>query len=223
MADAPFIPFEHAAVPTPKQNRSEATLTRILRAAQDLLEEHTFNELSVQLVVKRAKCSVGTFYGRFADKEALLDSLDEIYARDLVRDFQEIAEEWSLRSLTLPALVGEASRFLVAFPRQRRGVVRALILHARLHPAGSFGDRTRRMVGGTPEIVRVFLGYADSIRHPNPRRAARFAMVQALTTVREYVLFPEGPASAEPLSDDDTAHEVARSWYHYLTGGDISP
>ena len=78
------------------------------------------------------------------------------------------------------------------------------------------------MIAYSPGIVRAFLRHTASIRHPDPRRAARFAMVQALTTVREYILFPEGPASVEPLSDDDTVQEVGRSWYHYLTGGDIS-
>ena len=218
-----FAAFEHADVPTPKQRRSEANLQRLLGAARKLLEDCSFDDLSVQRVVDEANCSVGTFYARFADKEALLDCLDELYARDLIGAFETLAEDWSARSPELPTLVDEAARFLVDFHRARCGVVRALILHARLHPSGPFAERTRRMISFTPGILRAFLRCVDAIAHPKPRRAVRFGFVQALTTVREFVLFPEGPAAIQPLSDLEITTEVARSWFNYLTVEGFSP
>ena len=217
-----FAEFEHAAVPTPKQQRSEEKLQRMLEAARTLLEDSSFEELSVQKVARHAGCSVGTFYARFADKDALLDSLDELYTRDLIREFEELASRWSESAFTLSEKVHQAAAFLVEFHRQRRGVVRALILQARLRPGGRFGERTKRMVSFTPGIVRSMLEHAGELGHSNAKRAARFGLIQALTTVREFVLFSEGPASAQPLSDKALVREVARSWYVYLTSEERS-
>ena len=213
-----FMPdFQYAAVPRPKQHRSEQRLQRILDAARVLLEEKTFEQLTIREIASAAKCSVGTFYQRFADKHALLDSLDELYSQDLISEFEALADGWASGSLDLRDKILQASTFLVQFHRARRGVARALILEARLRPQGAFGARTKQMISLTPGITRSILRHTDEINHTDARRAARFAFVQALTTVREFVIFPEGPASAQPISDRALAKEVARSWHLYLT------
>jgi AcrR family transcriptional regulator len=56
----------------PQQRRSAATLDRIVRAAEELLAERSFEEATVDDIVARAGSSKGSFYSRFADKEALL-------------------------------------------------------------------------------------------------------------------------------------------------------
>ena len=56
----------------PRQQRSAATLDRIVRAAQDLLAQRGYDAATVDDIVARAGSSKGSFYHRFADKEALL-------------------------------------------------------------------------------------------------------------------------------------------------------
>ncbi len=208
--------FEHARVTTPKQGRSEASLERILDTTRRLLEVHSFDELSISRIVREAGSSVGVFYARFADKQALLDSLDELYARDVVREFEALGRRWHGLAPPLAEMIDRAARFLVEFHRARRGVGRALVLHARLHPRGSFGERTRRMIAETPTPMTALLERRGEMHHPDPEVAVRFAFVQALTTVREHVLFPEGPAAITRLDDDGLVQEVARAWRSYL-------
>src|SRR5581483_11670 len=61
----------------PRQDRSRATLDRLLDAAESLLTEKPFEAATVAEIARRAGASVGAFYGRFASKEALLDCFDE--------------------------------------------------------------------------------------------------------------------------------------------------
>ena len=207
----------------PQQGRSEASLARIFDATRGLLEEHTFDQLSIAHIVREARSSVGVFYARFADKQALLDCLDEQYANEVILEFEAAGEDWRRRSLPLRRLVAEATDFLVRFHRERRGLVRALVLHARLHTDGPFTERSQRMVSSTPALPRAFLERRDEIRHPRPKQAVRFAFVQALTMVRERILFPEGPASVTGLADRQLRREVARGWLAYLTFSGESP
>ncbi|MEM7754101.1 MAG: TetR/AcrR family transcriptional regulator [Planctomycetota bacterium] len=61
------------------QARSAQTLERILSAAEELLVEREFDQLSVAEIASKAGCAVGTVYGRVADKEDLLFCLHERY------------------------------------------------------------------------------------------------------------------------------------------------
>ena len=56
----------------PRQQRSAATLDRIVKAAEDLFAERGFEAATVDDIVARAGSSKGSFYSRFADKQALL-------------------------------------------------------------------------------------------------------------------------------------------------------
>ena len=57
---------------SPQQLRSRQTLDRLLDAAEAVIREEGISELTVAKVVKRGQSSVGAFYRRFPDREALL-------------------------------------------------------------------------------------------------------------------------------------------------------
>src|SRR5437762_6307200 len=67
----------------PQQTRSRETLDRILDAAERVLDEKSFTEATLAEIMERAGVTVGAFYRRFPDKDALLHFLDE-------RFFQQI-------------------------------------------------------------------------------------------------------------------------------------
>ena len=52
-------------------------MNRILDAAEELLSSNSFDELSIQAVVKKADTSVGVFDVRFKDKEGIVSALFE--------------------------------------------------------------------------------------------------------------------------------------------------
>ena len=55
-------------VQAPRQARSQRTFDNLLDAAEDLLNEKSFLEISINEIVSRAGSSVGSFYARFDDK-----------------------------------------------------------------------------------------------------------------------------------------------------------
>ena len=75
-------PWPHRTTATrsarpPRQARSRATLDRLLDATAAVLAEKPFDEASIAEIVHRAGTSVGAFYGRFSNKDSLLDCFDE--------------------------------------------------------------------------------------------------------------------------------------------------
>jgi AcrR family transcriptional regulator len=115
----------------PRQARSRATLDRLLDATAALLAEKPFAEASVAEIVHRAGTSVGAFYGRFPDKDSLLDCFDERFfdlGRASCDEFFD-SDEW--REASLEDSVAQLVSLLVCNHRRHRGAFRALALRAR--------------------------------------------------------------------------------------------
>jgi AcrR family transcriptional regulator len=77
-------------VRVPRQARSQATLERFVEATRQLLEQQSFEDITVADIVQRAGRTVGSFYARFDDKYAVLHVLtDRLQHRiaDVVRAF----------------------------------------------------------------------------------------------------------------------------------------
>tara|TARA_R110002096_G_scaffold52556_16_gene137343 strand:- start:7958 stop:8299 length:342 start_codon:yes stop_codon:yes gene_type:complete len=62
-------------VKKPQQDRSQATLDRILAGTIKLLDQKPFDQISITEIVQAAPCSVGAFYKRFASKDDVLPYL----------------------------------------------------------------------------------------------------------------------------------------------------
>jgi AcrR family transcriptional regulator len=72
----PTPPSSGLRTPLPtKQTRSRKTRDALIAAAWKLLEAQPWQVISINDIVKAAGCSVGAFYSRFTDKEALLEAL----------------------------------------------------------------------------------------------------------------------------------------------------
>jgi AcrR family transcriptional regulator len=58
-----------------QQDRSRKTRDALLAATWKLLQAHPWQAISINAIVKAAGSSVGAFYSRFTDKEALLEAM----------------------------------------------------------------------------------------------------------------------------------------------------
>ncbi len=188
----------------PQQARSRATLDRILEATEKLLETHLMDELTLADILGEAGVSVGSFYGRFKNKEALLPELHTRYARRLdvgsVRVFAP--GRWEGRSLRWR--VRKLVRYAVLTYRRQRGLLRALSLDWRIHP-----ERVTPSVMVNREafhrlVASALIGARDEITHPHAEAAVRFGLSLVGAVCRDQML--TGP-SGHPQPVDTRASE----------------
>lgn len=66
----------------PKQRRSKETVERILRAAEELIAERNFHDVTVQDLCIAADVSASSFYARFPAKEDVLLALFDLHSRE---------------------------------------------------------------------------------------------------------------------------------------------
>lgn len=214
------MPDLPTSVNPPRQARSRATLDRILEAAEALLETQLMDEISLSDVLERAGVSVGAFYGRFRNKEALLPELHTRYARRLdVESVRVLApERW--RGRPLARRIGLLVRYAVFVYRRQRGLLRALSLDWRIHPERVTPSVLENREQFHRRLAAALAGDGDEISHPEADAAVRFALTMLGAVCRDQMLssptrhpHPIDAGAAESW----LAAELERALLAYLT------
>ena len=201
----------------PQQARSRATLHRFLESALALLGERRFEEASVAEIARRARASVGAFYARFPDKEALLGYLNDRLFEEGERLWDEFLapQRWQKGSAAeiVEAVVGR----LVERRRANRGLLRALSLYARTRPGPRFSAHAHAMNRHVHrKLAELLLARRDEIAHPEPEQAIAFGLLLVDGATREAILFGESARLPGKPSDAVLARELTAAWLAYL-------
>lgn len=195
-------------VPEPKQERSRATLERIVRAAKELIAERGYDTPSIADISERAGCSVGGFYARFPDRDALFRFIDQ-------REFEESTECWRVfleagrwKGASAADLVVETLRGMEVSYREARPLLRALILHWRNAP-----PQPELRTAAESHYETIFAWYGDLLAkrrdeftHPDPHAAAAFILRLAESTLTEWIVFAESQLA--PADDNQIARQL---------------
>ena len=200
----------------PQQARSQATLDRLLKAAEGLLAEIPFEQATVAEIARRSNSSVGAFYNRFPDKEALLDCFDD-------RFFQRAREHWDSffqssewRKGRLEERIERLVNLVVNKYRENRPVLRSLALYTRARPDPRYAERRAQLEAYVMREIRTeLLAPPCRITHPKPSRAVEFGFHMILITAQEVVLFDDHAGDTQP-SDEELVAELTRAFLAYL-------
>ena len=203
----------------PQQARSQETLERLLDAAEHLVAEKGFEDTPVAEVARRAGSSVGAFYARFPDKDALLHALYERYYEQAIATADAALDPARWEGARIPEILAAVVRFLVSIYREQAGLIRAFVV--RNHSDAEFQARRERLSHYVNErLSALLLARREEIAHPQPERAAAFGLTLVFSTLESAMLFGELRSAALILSDDDLAAELARAYLAYLGATD---
>ncbi len=193
----------------PLQARSRETHRRILDAAGELLKTKTFAALTVAEIAGRSGSSVGAFYARFSDKEALLEQLDGLCAGEVAAAGEERRDPEKLEVQVCGAI-----GFYVGLFRKRAGLIRALRLRERERKQTEFSRRLRESV--VAELVDPVLAARRRVGHPDPQLGAILGSLMVMSAIEERILFPEMTASPVPVTEAAFIKELTRAYLAYL-------
>jgi AcrR family transcriptional regulator len=199
----------------PQQVRSQETLERLLDAAEQLVGEKGFADTPVAEIARRAESSVGAFYARFPDKDALLHALYDRYYGQAIATADAALDPARWDGARIPEVLAAVVRFLVSIYREQSGLIRAFVV--RNHTDAEFQARRERLSHYVNErLSALLLARRDEIAHPDPERAAAFGLTLVFSTLESALLFGELRSGALVLNDDDLAAELTRAYLAYL-------
>jgi AcrR family transcriptional regulator len=200
----------------PQQARSQQTLDRILDAAEVLVSEKGFDDTPVAEIARRAGSSVGAFYSRFPDKDALIGALNERFLVQATATADAALDPARWQRATIEEIAEAVVRFLVEIHREQRGLLRAFAQRMRVDP--EFHARRARLSQHIATgLSALLLAHRAEIQHDDAQRAAGFALTMVFGVLEHTILFGELRSGAFAWTDDDLSTELARAFLAYLT------
>src|SRR4051812_1541626 len=115
------------------QERSRETASRLLEAAESVLEKRGLKGASVPEIARRAGVSPASIYRRFIDKDGLLREVFERFFERAIAANDAALQPSQWRAASLEKSVRTLVSGMVAAYRQRPGLLRAGISHSEQH------------------------------------------------------------------------------------------
>lgn len=198
----------------PLQSRSEQSLANMVAACRALAEQRgNLDEISLGEVVAAAKTSIGAFYARFKDKEAMLAYvLDVVLGEAEQVALRSIAEHTVWQTGPAEAIVERIVHFYLSQYRENRGLFGAFLRHytARGLEQNLMRKANRRIIG----LIEPWL--ASQIRdrsRPVAIFEVRAAIQFVVGTLSNILLHDPGPLH---LDDEAIEQHLNRMATRYL-------
>lgn len=159
---------------TPKQARARNTREVIFEATARIIEEHGVHALNTNAIAARAGISIGTLYGHFASKEAILIAM----ARNQL-ECDGAAVLQAVRNEVEPGAsrVRLAVHTLIALHRTRPDVRRVIMA---AHAAHGLGSERAALVCRVAQQIAAVRALAD---RPRADEAALFVATRAVAGI----------------------------------------
>lgn len=193
-----------------------AGVERLHQAAEEMLQDGSFEASSVDAIVRRAGVSKPTFAAHFRDKNALLRSMHELFIAEAAATSDAVLalERW--QGCSIPEIIRETVIFTVKIYRERGPLIRAFM--SRVAADEDFRGRSLALTQHIGELLRkLVLAHRKELLHPAPAIAAEFStrlihgMLQARTLVGE-----TGEGTHIKLTEEQITTELIHAVLAYL-------
>lgn len=202
----------------PRQSRSQESLERLLDAAEECFAAKGFEQTTIAEIVRRANSSVGGFYLRFKDKEALLLCLYDRFCEEAFATTDAVLDANRWAGSPIREILAETIPFLVEVYRQRGPLIRTFILRSSTNDA--FAERWMPTHCHLFDRVReLLLSRQDEIGHPVPDVAMEMGLQLVLSALDSLIMLPVFKTRGLALDDPRLPVELTRAFLSYLGSG----
>ena len=209
----------------PQQERSRKSLERLLDASATHIARGNFENVSIAEIAKSADVSVGTFYGRFKNKAALFDVVQEQVFNDALKDIDaritEFIHQANKQSPTrLKTLVDFIVDLTDRLYRNNSGIFRAIFLHTRTQRDPELLERVAAfnracLTAGD----RVFAVAQAAHIHETSLEHWRKGLEIIAVYLRESILFGQPIATGAPHEPEVMKQAAATMFLSFLKQG----
>lgn len=204
----------------PRQERSRATVERLLNATVELLDQAGLEGAVIPRIAAAAGMAPANVYRRFVDKNALLRAAF-LHALMQSKDSKAGLLQTQVLGDSLRDSAGKLMKLLFDQYRQHPHFLRALARFIDEDADQAFVRQARALIGANVGlIVEVLLAHSDVIAHAAKPAALRFAVLNASCSIEAYALDAQSIWHVAPaMSAEELRDSLVHSFVTYLTVG----
>jgi AcrR family transcriptional regulator len=212
------MPPTDSGIRPPQQRRSRESLERVLKAGERVLEAKGYEGFTIAEVSRRAKVSVGSVYGRFESKEALIRAIHLRMMERLTGPEEELAAAPDDAALDLARVVARGVHALADSMERERKLLRVFMIRGAVDPAISGpGSESSRAAGRA--FQTAVLARRGEIGHPDAELAADIAFRMVYDVLARQVMHGPTFESDRPVAWDALVGELIAAVLAYLRHG----
>ncbi len=199
----------------PLQQRSQASLDRLLDVTEELLKERRFESILVADIVRRAKSSVGVFYSRFQDKADVLFALVDRENRLSIDAANQFISPEQFVGVPVGKIVRRGIQVLINNYRSRRHVLAPNIgLHLSQPDRYVFDNPGKERI----QLVATMLVEArgSELDHPEPLIGVRMTIGFLTSFLEHLTVFDKSSFCGLTLDDPRLEEELFLMSQRYL-------
>jgi AcrR family transcriptional regulator len=212
------MPPTESGIRPPQQRRSRESLERVLKAAERVLAEKGYEGFTIGEVSKRAKVSVGSVYGRFENKEALIRAIHVRMMERLTGPEEELAAAPADAGADLAAVVARGVHTLADSMDRERTLLRVFMVRGAVDPSiarpGSESSQATARAFKTAVLAR-----RSEIGHDDPELAADIAFRMVYDVLARQVMHGPTFESDRMVAWDALVDELVAAVLAYLRHG----
>lgn len=200
----------------PVQTRSRATLERIFAGTKELLKNQRFSEISIQQIATAANCGVGTVYGRFQNKTALLSSLEAEVIADIVERQDSFIAEYSRKDVDFETRIEKLIAHIFAGYKRNGTVLRELI--SRIHQNSKGADQSSRQAMSQlfNRDVEFLVESLNVSSKAEARKVVGIALMSAIVTIQNRLLQLDTSPISASFSESFLKNHLAKMAAVYI-------
>jgi len=180
-----------------------------------LVSKRSYNDLTIAEITSEAEISVGAFYSRFQNKEALFNKLRECLGQETQNRINTaLAIDWS--EISLHELLLYVVTNNVELYEKYRGVLMAIYLNTRVFQAHRDDELIAYNLKIVSQIETLLLMKRDELHHRQPRVAIRTAVACMASMLRDAIVFNDRSLYPKPQDTATVIRQVTRIMHQFL-------
>jgi AcrR family transcriptional regulator len=204
----------------PKQARSRESTRKLLRAAAEILGQRGLEGTTIPRIAHHAGLTPGAIYRRFADKEALIETMVIGILERSDEHLRTALTPAMARQIPLPVLADQIIDSMLVSYRANANLLRAIRQFAQSSKNPRFVAKVRRTEIRTLHyVVDLLLVHRRRIRHPDPATALFLAVMMLSSAMMELFLVDRDAKSwlaVIPKDHKTLKAELKRMFLNYL-------
>lgn len=175
----------------PRQERSRATVERIVAATMELLVERGPEGVTIHEIVERADSSIGSFYARFDDRDAAVRYVQDRFWMEVEARWMSYlaAVQWDGRSAL--EVIASVIRQFVRIMMADQSKFRPFLLQALDDSQGTLLERTAALDYQIANRMSELLKASGSLSEDLPEWMPHEGFVRVLGAIRDAVVFSD--------------------------------
>ena len=198
----------------PAQERSIASMNRMLDAGEQLFFEGGNPSLTLNAVIERAETSTGSFYARFGDMRGFLDAMHERVLRMLAVELEAVIEQAYAEPDLAAALQTLCTRAFDVVDRHKAQVYFFAVGNSQDVQWRTMGSQFA--LGAVDSFSQLMRNYLPKPANAQAKRRIDIAGRMIIAAVFQQVMFDQDEISRINMSQKSVATELAAMTCSYL-------